>query len=78
MSFAPDGLRWKIYGEIEGAGTVSISSVTSKRVTGQFSIAGGGEYYSQTASVSFTPEGKASGRIRVSLRFEDDFMTSFR
>jgi hypothetical protein len=64
-------MHWKVSGEVQGTGTVMISCVLSHKVSGSFSISGGGDYYDTNASVSFIPDGRARGKIKATLRFAE-------
>lgn len=71
IAFLPTKLHWKGCGNMQGSGSINISDVWSNNVTGSFSISRSGDYYETNATVVFVPDGKASGKIRVSLRFAE-------
>jgi hypothetical protein len=73
VAVLPSRMDWKASGNVEGSGFLVISSAYSNRVSGSFSVAGGGDYYETNASVAFIPEGKASGKIRTSFRFNNGY-----
>jgi hypothetical protein len=69
VAFRPDRMHWKVSGNVQGTGTVMISSVLSSRVSGNFSTNGGGDYYDTNVSLIFVPDGQASGWVKASFRF---------
>lgn len=73
VGFQPHAIAWKMSGRVQGTGTVYVPWLFSNTVTGSFSTNGGGDYYLTNLSVTFTPEGEASGKIRISFFFNDLF-----
>ena len=71
VAFNPHHMDWKVSGDVEGSGFVVLSYVYSNRVSGKFSVGGGGDYYETNVSAAFIPEGKATGKIRASFRFNN-------
>ena len=71
VAFLPHKVKWKVSGKVDGTGVVMLAHVYSNRVTGKFSVNGGGDYYDTNASVVFIPEGKATGKIRASFQFNN-------
>ena len=71
VAFNPYHVDWKVSGDVKGSGFVVLSYVYSNRVSGRFSASGGGDYYESNASAAFIPEGKATGKIRASFRFNN-------
>jgi hypothetical protein len=72
LAFNPHHMDWKVSGEVVGSGFVVLSYVYSNRVSGRFSASGGGDYYESKVSAAFIPEGKegkVTGKIRASFRF---------
>jgi hypothetical protein len=67
LAFSPHHINWNASGDMEGTG----SHVYSNRVSGKFSVSGGGDYYETNVSAAFVPEGKATGSIRASFRFNN-------
>src|ERR1051325_10074681 len=45
VAFNPHHMDWKVSGDVEGSGFVVLSYVYSNRVSGKFSVGGGGDYY---------------------------------
>ena len=65
----PTALEWKMEGEIQGTGSVTIGNYFLNHVTGRFSSNGTGDWYATNATVMFSPEQPAKGKIQVYLRF---------
>jgi hypothetical protein len=73
VALLPHRMDWRASGEVEGSGFLVLSSVYSNRVSGRFSVSGGGDYYETNASAAFIPDGQASGKIRTSFRFNNGY-----
>ena len=65
----PTTLEWKMEGEIQGTGSVTIGNYFLNKVTGRFSTNGAGDWYATNATVVFSPDQPAKGKIQVYLRF---------
>ena len=70
VAFMPCHAVWTVSGDVDGNGVVVLSYLYSNRVSGKFSVHGRGDYYDSNASVRFIPDGKATGKIRASFRFD--------
>lgn len=70
VAFMPCHADWKVSGDVDGSGIVVLSYLYSNHVSGRFSAKGSGDYYDTNASVTFIPDGKASGKVRASFRFD--------
>lgn len=70
IGFHPAHMHWRVSGTVEGSGTLMIHSF-SNRVSGAFSVKGGGDYYDETASVSFVPDGQSKAKMRAWMLFTD-------
>jgi hypothetical protein len=68
IGFQPVHMHWRVSGNVDGSGTLMIHSF-SNRVSGAFSVKGGGDYYDSTASLKFVPDVKSKGKIRAWMLF---------
>src|SRR5688572_3002026 len=62
-------LSLRIRGQIDGVAYISGTILSTQRISGEFDIKAGGDYYTTNCIVQYSPEQVKSGRVAVKYEF---------
>ncbi len=65
------GISLRFHGQIEGEATITGTNVLTQKLTGAFDLKTGGDWYTDSCQLHYTPTNVRSGRVIIEYEFHD-------
>lgn len=65
------GISLRFYGHIDGEATITGTNVLTQKLTGAFDLKTGGDWYSDSCQLQYTPTNVRSGKVIIEYELYD-------
>jgi hypothetical protein len=65
------GISLRFHGQINGGATITGKNVLTQKLTGTFDLKTGGDWYSDTCQLQYSPTNVHSGKVVIEYEFHD-------
>ena len=65
------GISLRFHGQIDGEATITGTNVLTQKLTGTFNLKTGGDWYSDSCKLQYSPTNVHSGQVVIEYEFHD-------